>query len=71
MNPFHDGMPEIPACPHCGHSGECLNWAFPDSTSFQTVQCACLACGEHGKPQSNYADAVEAWLRGEVERATA
>lgn len=69
MNPFDD-MPDISACPHCGHDGEGLYWAFPeDGPWFQRVQCCCLACGAHGAVCESYDSALEAWTAGELEAA--
>lgn len=73
MNPLHDTLPDIPPCPHCGHAGEGLQWAFPDSSAirgigFLSTQCACLACGAHGPTGQNYAEAIEAFAAGFVEQ---
>lgn len=70
MNPLHDSMPDIPACPRCGHDGEGLNWSCPDafkSISFERVQCACLACGAHGEVGIGYEQAVENFKAGKLE----
>lgn len=71
MNPFHDTLPDIPTCPHCGHDGDGLEWAFPDSTpvAFNSVQCACLACGAHGQPSTSYEAAAAAFAKGQLETA--
>ncbi|GHA15435.1 hypothetical protein GCM10007989_07760 [Devosia pacifica] len=70
MNPLHDDMPNIPACPHCGHDGDGLEWAFAiTERRFTRVQCACLACGAHGPERESYAQAVEAFKAGEKEQA--
>lgn len=70
MNPLHDSMPDIPACPKCGHDGEGLNWSFPDMMrrlSLTRVQCACLACGAHGETAATYSEAVENFKAGKLE----
>lgn len=70
MNIFDDA-PDIPACPHCGHDGEGLNWAFPDplSNDLAAVQCACLMCGAHGALRPSYAEAIGAFAAGQTEDA--
>lgn len=73
MNAF-DTMPDIPPCPHCGHAGDGLQWAFPDNTylqgvGFLFVGCACLACGKHGAPGTSYAKAIDRFAAGKVEEA--
>lgn len=72
MNVF-DEMPDIPKCPHCGHDGEGLQWAFPDAgfvgVVATAVQCACLACGFHGPERPSYAQAISAFERGIVDGA--
>lgn len=69
MNIFDD-MPDIPACPKCGHDGEGLNWAFPDKPfTGATVMASCLACGFHGRAMLSYAAAIEAFTAGESEVA--
>jgi len=70
MNPFSDEFPEIPACPRCGHTGDGLQWSFPEASwmrSFHLVQCACLACGAHGIPRWTYEDAAASFKAVELE----
>lgn len=70
MNIF-DEIPGIPECPHCGHEGEGLQFAIPDSAmtahGFSLVQASCLACGAHGPTRPSYAEAVKSFRAGEVE----
>lgn len=70
MNIFDD-MPDIPPCPKCSHSGEGLQWAFPDDAwqgfVATAVQCACLACGFHAARKPNYAEAIGAFKAGEAD----
>lgn len=73
MNIFDD-MPDIGKCPHCGHEGEGLQFAFPDSgfsrsTDVVQAQAACLSCGAHGPARPSYAAAVAAFKAGELEVA--
>jgi hypothetical protein len=74
MNPLRDMLPDIPPCPHCGHSGEGLQWALPDAgfvhgLGFTRAQCACLACGKHGAARPTYDSAIEAFAAGKIEEA--
>lgn len=69
-----DDMPDIGACPHCGHDGNGLQFAVPDSAMtgagrFNAVQAACLACGEHGPTATSYDDALKRFRAGETEAA--
>ena len=72
MNIFDD-LPDIGRCPHCGHDGDGLQFAFPDSAvtahGFSEVQAACLACGVHGPLRTSYAEAMASFSAGEVEVA--
>lgn len=70
MNIFDD-CPAIGECPHCGHAGDGLQYAFPNdsdgSIDFSRVQAACLACGVHGEYRDTYAAAAAAFRDGKVE----
>lgn len=70
MDIFGD-LPALSKCPHCGHTGNGLQYAFPDKPSggidFSRVQAACLACGAHGGYRDTYADAAAAFEAGELE----
>jgi len=72
MNLFDD-ISEIGRCPHCGHDGNGLQFAFPDGPGFSIdmtrVQAACLSCGAHGAYRATYADAAQAFRAGELEAA--
>lgn len=72
MNPLADSMQDADAkhkkCPHCGHTGAGLQYAFADF-DFSRVQAACLKCGVHGPYRTSYVDAVEAFNAGEMEAA--
>lgn len=69
MTAFTCNMPDhlLTECPHCGHKGDGLQWAFPQIAGFQLVQAACLSCGAHGPYQSTYTDAALAFRAGEKE----
>ncbi|MGE0290634.1 MAG: hypothetical protein AB7I42_25135 [Bradyrhizobium sp.] len=68
-----DDLPDIGKCPHCGHAGEGLQFAFPDAPDgtidFERVQAACLSCGVHGDYRASYAEAAQAFRAGEKEVA--
>ncbi len=73
MNIFDD-LPDIGKCPHCGHDGEGLQFAFPDSgfldgIGFVLVQAACLSCGAHGPIRMSCAGAAEDFCAGKLEAA--
>lgn len=71
MNLFDD-LPLIGKCPHCGHAGNGLQFAFPDAAGggidFSRVQAACLSCGVHGSYRSTYVEAAIAFRNGETEQ---
>jgi len=58
-------------CPHCGHTGEGLQFAFDNDAlgriDLSRIQAACLSCGVHGPMRSTPKEAVEAFEAGEHE----
>lgn len=56
-------------CPHCGHTGEGLQYAFPDG-NLRIVQAACLKCGKHGPYRATMVAAAEAFQAGELAEVT-
>ncbi len=66
-----DHQPDIPKCPHCGHDGEGLQWAFPDNAydgkSWAMVKASCLHCGAHSPAKPSYEEAIKAFAAGETE----
>jgi hypothetical protein len=73
MNLFDD-MPDIGKCPHCGHTGGGLQYAFPDDArgtiDLTRCQAACLSCGAHGAYRETYQAAADAFQAGELEPVT-
>jgi hypothetical protein len=69
VNLFRDAVPDIPACPKCGHTGDGLQFAFPyyASPAFSKVQAACLACGFHGEIAGSYEEAIHLFAAGKEE----